>query len=104
MEIQIDDSYLHMHESAAHKKLRTLLPPEPVKEFFNIGEFTADFFLENSKAVIKILDNTHDHTDSYHIEKLFADEAGKCGLKAIFIEEGEIFENEQEVSKKLTGV
>lgn len=103
MKIEIDDSYLRMHESAAHKKLRTLLPPEPVTEFYGLGEFVADFFLEDSKSAVMILDDTHDHTDSYHIEKSYDDEAKNLGLKAVFVEERDIFQNPQKVIDMLTG-
>ena len=92
-----------MHESAAHKKLRTLLPPEPVVEFYGLGEFTADFYLEESKVVIMLIDDTHDHTDSYHIEKSFDDEARRYGLKAVFIEERMLFEDPEKTVKMITG-
>ncbi len=96
-----DEQYLRMHESAAHTKLRGLLPPEPVQEFYALGEFVADFYLEESKIIIMILDETHDHTDSYHLEKNFADEAEKNNLRPVFIEETEIFQDPERVVERL---
>lgn len=87
----LDTEYWRMHESAAHVKLRALLPPEPVEEFAELDEFVMDFLLPEIRLVICILDHTHDHTDSYHIEKKMKDAAEAARLKILFLEEDLIF-------------
>lgn len=106
MSEMLDTEYWRMHESAAHIKLRTLLPPEPVEEFVELDEFVMDFSLPELCLVIYILDDTHDHTDAYHIEKKMKDAAAAAGFNILFVEEDLIFNTparvEQLIEKHIT--
>lgn len=93
----LDADYWRMHESAAHVKLRELLPPEPVIEFAPVDEFIFDFVLEEVNIAVFIIDNTHDHTDSYHIEAKMKTAAEHQKLNAVFIEEQQIFNDPSRV-------
>ena len=97
----LEDDYWMQHQSAAHVKLRELLPPEPVEEFVQMGEYLLNFYFPDQQVVIYLIEDSHDHTDSYHLEAKMQEDLKAQDKKVIFIEDRDIAEDEAGVKERL---
>ncbi|KAB1065951.1 hypothetical protein [Salibacter halophilus] len=97
----LEDDYWMQHQSAAHVKLRELLPPEPVEEFVQMGEYLLNFYFPDQQVAIYLIEDSHDHTDSYHLEAKMQADLKAQNKKVIFIEDRDIADDETGVKERL---
>ena len=88
MNHETEVAYLIEHASEAHKKLKAHLEAqdEPFDEFPLLGDARVDFYAPDRQQYYYILDEEHDHTDSYHLEKEFQEAAEEANCDLLFLD------------------
>lgn len=92
MSEQPDVAYLIDHSSEAHKKLKAHLEAqsEPFEEYPLLGDVRVDFYCIDRQQYYFILDEEHDHTDSYHLEKELQEAAEDANCDLLFLDAGQV--------------
>ncbi len=83
----MDRDYLLAHASAFEQNLVKAFRNRSPQQFYAIGEGIIELFFEEEKLGVKVLDDTHDHTDSYHVEAELDRVSKEQGIEIVFIQE-----------------
>jgi hypothetical protein len=82
----MDRSYLLEHASDRFNELKYELNALNPETFFFIEEFVIDLVCCNGELWVKILDEEHDHTDSYFLEAQLQQVADNQGALLCFVD------------------
>tara|TARA_B100000780_G_C21089791_1_gene439193 strand:+ start:1073 stop:1381 length:309 start_codon:yes stop_codon:yes gene_type:complete len=85
----IEKEYLEMHAGDFYRELALHFKGSGFFSFEFIDEFLLEFIWEDYKKAVKILDETHDHTDSYFLEAKMQKVLSDKGWKLLFVDESE---------------
>lgn len=89
----MDKSYLIQHASDRILELKNNLSNLNPQLFLLVDDFLIDIVCCNGNLWIKILDEEHDHTDSYFLEAQLQQIADKQGVALCFVEALDSLEN-----------
>jgi hypothetical protein len=83
----MDKAYLLAHASPFERNLALAMEQKSPVRYYPVGEGFLEFFFEQERIGVKVLDDTHDHTDSYHLEAELDKATKVLGIEVIFIQE-----------------
>ena len=96
----MDKAYLLAHASEFERSLALAMEQRSPLRYYPVSEGYLEFFFEQERLGVKVLDDTHDHTDSYHLEAELDQETKALGIEVIFIQEYDGFEHAVEKIEK----
>ena len=85
----IDKSYLELHAGDFYSELVIHYKDSGISSFELIDEFLFEIVWKEHQLAVKILDENHDHTDSYYLEAKMEKCLLNLGWKLIFIDESD---------------
>lgn len=93
--LDIHRKYLLDHASRSHKIVASWLDQAncDYEAFVEFEEFLFDFVLSEYKIVISIIEEAHDHTDSYYTEHKMQQACLEKSFSLLFIDEFELRQN-----------
>lgn len=83
--------YHKAHASKAHDLLKKDLT-FPMEEFVLLDEFLVDFYSREKSLAIQVLEEDHDHADSYYVEAQMQKELKEQGISILFVSAKDIID------------